>query len=294
MDDHSMFSELASYYDACGTKGVAQETFIANDPYFGISLAPAMTEEQYLDPRSTVMEQATSYDTLGGLSPDLEEMINGILPEKDLPVGEMDLSVANINQDLNAMSLWSDDSLDLDNMDPNEMLSGGGVTDFPGGLTPLKPQEETRIRNKDRKSSRRTRNEPQVPTCSLVLPNMQCPYPPPEELGVASPAYSQSDSASGDEGSKPRQRRARVQYNTLTEEEKYQRIRDLNNEASRQYRIRNRQQLSKLQQQLEKLQERNQVLQHKHTGLEQLRNQIRDYTNGILRKHMSSTQPSQY
>lgn len=84
----------------------------------------------------------------------------------------------------------------------------------------------------------------------------------------------------------PRRRRPRVSYSTLTEEERYQRIRDLNNEASRHYRGRIREQLMTLQQRETSERQRNTVLKAKVAGLERLRKEIEEYTHNILREHM--------
>ncbi|XP_064084742.1 uncharacterized protein LOC135200232 [Macrobrachium nipponense] len=115
-------------------------------------------------------------------------------------------------------------------------------------------------------------------------------YPDLSELGVPSPASSSSgysDSCGEDtQQKKGRQRRPRISYNTLTEEEKYKRIRDLNNEASRHYRERQRSLLTNLDKQLPGLIEKNQKLKEKAVALEALRDQLKHFSHQFLREHM--------
>lgn len=103
--------------------------------------------------------------------------------------------------------------------------------------------------------------------------------------------FSSPNGASGSEmANTPRRRRPRVSYSTLTEDERYQRIRDLNNEASRQYRGRMRDHVTSLQEREGKEKERNRVLNIKVAGLEKLRDEIKKYTNDFIRNNMGNIQ----
>ncbi|KAG7177040.1 probable serine/threonine-protein kinase samkC [Homarus americanus] len=156
----------------------------------------------------------------------------------------------------------------------------------------LPTQQQTRRRRKPtRKNSFQTLIPDPQPFPSS--PGQSAPlYPPIEDLGVTSPAYSLTDSDPGSSGetngSRPRQRRPRVSYSTLTEEEKYHRIRDLNNEASRHYRKRHQEQVSSMKEQEAQQLEKNKVLQMKAAGLQKLRDQMETYTHSFLRQHMSA------
>lgn len=109
-----------------------------------------------------------------------------------------------------------------------------------------------------------------------------------------SSAWSPVGNADGDHESREgtrvqRKRRPRVSYSTLTEEQKYQRIRDLNNEASRLYRERTREQLTGLQERESKETERNRVLRTKAEGLEKLRDEIKAFTYNFFREHVGNS-----
>lgn len=117
-------------------------------------------------------------------------------------------------------------------------------------------------------------------------------YPSPgHDLGssleeISWSPVSNTDGADGTEASTRRRRRPRVSYSSLTEDEKYQRIRDLNNEASRHYRGRIREHLTSLQEKEVRESERNRVLQTKAEGLERLRDEIKEYTYNFFREHV--------
>ncbi|XP_071551411.1 uncharacterized protein [Panulirus ornatus] len=121
---------------------------------------------------------------------------------------------------------------------------------------------------------------------SQCYPPLEGLSPPAEELGGTSDAGS---STSSDTATRPRRRRPRVSYRTLTEEEKYQRIRDLNNEASRHYRERHRNQLSQMEEEERVLRERNAELQARVANLEQLRDKMKQFSHNFLRQHMGRT-----
>lgn len=105
-----------------------------------------------------------------------------------------------------------------------------------------------------RRSERLSSKTINMPTYSEpYVPEGLHPYPA-HDLGTTveenpwSPLSTADGADSSETASTQRRRRPRVSYSTLTEEERYQRIRDLNNEASRQYRGRIRGQLTNLQQ----------------------------------------------
>lgn len=136
-------------------------------------------------------------------------------------------------------------------------------------------------------------------------PDTQYLYPAPEELGVVSPASS-SDSDPGVSGvsannsnfgdtaaGKPRQRRSRVSYSTMTEK-KYHRIRDLNNEASRLYRERHRSNTAKMAEQEKILTERNKVLRQKAAKLQDLRDQMETFCHNFLSQGHASIMKGQH
>ena len=86
-----------------------------------------------------------------------------------------------------------------------------------------------------------------------------------------------------------RKRRPKVSYSTLTEDQKYQRIRDLNNEASRLYRERMREQMMSSQEKETKEIERNRMLRTKAEGLEKLRDEIKVFTYDFFREHVNNS-----
>lgn len=135
---------------------------------------------------------------------------------------------------------------------------------------------------KTRSRDQRSAPEPQTSNYSVFE------QPSLEELGVQVHSPYSDAGSSTDEGSRPRQRRPRVSYDTLTEEQKYQRIRELNNEASRLYRQRHRQSLSKLEKEQQAQEERNRVLRAKMEGLEKLRDEVQTYVNNVFKQRFSN------
>lgn len=155
----------------------------------------------------------------------------------------------------------------------------------------LEPQNQVEMGHR-RRSARLSSRAMSMPTSTEEhdLGSLH-PYPS-HDLGATAEEnpwspVSNADGAEGSQGAHtPRRRRPRVSYSTLTEEERYQRIRDLNNEASRHYRGRIREQLTSLQQREASERQRNTVLKAKVAGLERLRKEIEEYTHNILREHM--------
>ncbi|XP_071551415.1 uncharacterized protein [Panulirus ornatus] len=129
------------------------------------------------------------------------------------------------------------------------------------------------------------------------------PYPLLEELGMASDAHLRLDQPLKELGvasdnvsstqcnptAKPRRRRPRVSYSTLTEEERYQRIRDLNNEASKLYRERHRNHLSQMEEEEQVLHKRNTALRAKVANLQQLRDNMMQFSQNFLRQHLGQS-----
>lgn len=110
--------------------------------------------------------------------------------------------------------------------------------------------------------------------CDSAQPDVDTQYPPLSDLGVT------SEDA-------PRKRQPRVSYNTLTEEERYHRIRELNNVASRVYREKKVKQLGNLQQQEAQEILKNKKLKKKAEALQVLRDQMERYTQNFMRQHMN-------
>nr|XP_045620978.1 uncharacterized protein LOC123772089 [Procambarus clarkii] len=279
--DQSVFTELIGYsYDDNLFKGASQVK-LADDPYFGSTFAPAITQ---------FPELMASPDALLGLQmpQDLQEVVNTLLPEEDFPLGQYDTSTS-LDMELGALSLWPDDDpLNLGTISPDEILQS--PMSSAAASRPL--QQDTRRRRKPKRSPKETTiDEPQTSSSSL-MPSNPLFYPLPEDLGVTNPVSplgeSDTGSSSSEAGPRHRQRRPRVAYSTLTEEEKYKRIRDQNNVSSRLYRERHRHQLTNLQQDEQKLKERNQKLRAKVAGLEQLRDQMKEYTHTFLQQHMGA------
>lgn len=100
-------------------------------------------------------------------------------------------------------------------------------------------------------------------------------YPALSDLGVTD-----------NEDTAPRKRQPRVSYSTLTEEERYHRIRELNNVASRVYREKKVKQLGHLQKQEAQETVKNKKLQKKAEALQRLRDEMERYTQNFMRQHM--------
>lgn len=228
------------------------------------------------------------------LPQELAEMVTSLLLDAsdDFPLSEnpqFDIDVAAANF--------------VDNEDPfNEDIFGGNATSLlhsPGYEVQTAPSlgtgagiagTPTGSGRPRRKSERKAKTKASDAVSSGYSLGYDPQYPDLSELGVPSPASSSSgysDSCGEDtQQKKGRQRRPRVSYNTLTEEEKYKRIRDLNNEASRHYRERQRSMLTNLESQLPGLIEKNQKLKDKAVALEALRDQLKHFSHQFLQEHM--------
>lgn len=112
-----------------------------------------------------------------------------------------------------------------------------------------------------------------IKECDSAQPDLDTQYPALSDLGVT------------DEDG-PRKRQPRVSYSTLTEEERYHRIRELNNVASRVYREKKGKLLGQLQQQEAQESLKNKKLRKKAEALQILRNEMERYTQNFMRQHM--------
>lgn len=154
------------------------------------------------------------------------------------------------------------------------------------------PQVTTQRRRSKRLASKSVcANSYQEPHASAV------PYPNPEQdfstvldqSSAWSPASDADADDSNDSSRVQRKRRPKVSYSTMTEEQKYNHIRSLNNEASRLYRERIRGQLMTLQEKEAEEMKRNRLLRTKEEGLEKLRDEIKTFTYNFFREHMGNT-----
>ncbi|XP_042867369.1 uncharacterized protein LOC122250110 [Penaeus japonicus] len=229
----------------------------------------------------------------------MKDVVSTVLTQQqDFPLELTDSLQTDL--DLGAATLWADeDSLNLDTINPDDLFTSSAEEPFqpqnlyePVAYQPLElaasPQPQTtresggKRKIKTRSKTRHAASEPQTPQYSVLE------QPSLEELGVQSYSPLSDAGSSTDEGSRPRQRRPRVSYDTLTEEQKYQRIRELNNEASRLYRQRHRHSLSKLESEQRVQEERNRVLRAKMEGLEKLRDEVQTYVNNVFRQRFSN------
>lgn len=217
-----------------------------------------------------------------------------------MPFGEHGHSIPQtVDKTLQCFNTISLPSQNLDAINPDDLFTSTAGDSHqsenlyePVAYQPLEyaasPQPQStrasagkrRTRAKSRAQS--TAPEPQTSSYSV------CEQPSLEDLGVQAHSPYSDAGSSTDEGSRPRQRRPRVSYDTLTEEQKYQRIRELNNEASRLYRQRHRQSLSKLEKDQHVQEERNRALRAKVEGLEKLRDEIQTYVNNVFRQRFSN------
>ncbi|XP_068226016.1 uncharacterized protein [Palaemon carinicauda] len=213
---------------------------------------------------------------------DLADMVTSLLQDSDgfplsdnphFEISQFDIDIAAIN------------------LDDNDGPSGDDIFGTSAGcpfipsyetMTPVPEQSSLSLASNStgsarpqRKSQRRVKT-PQASshlqlddasTSSSYSPGYEPQFSDLSELGVPSPAMSSSsgysDSCGEETQKKGRQRRPRVSYSTLTEEEKYQRIRDLNNEASKHYCKRQKNLLTTWEQQLPGLMEENKKLKKK-------------------------------
>lgn len=219
----------------------------------------------------------SSSDIFGRLSPTMEHFANSLLSNQV------------------TLPLVDDVSFDVDIALNSLTTQNDGVLGAAMENLVLEPQNQVEVgprRRSARLSSRAMRTPTSTEAHALVQGLVGLHPYPSHDLGatVEENPWSPVSNVDGAEDSggahTSRRRRPRVSYSTLTEEERYQRIRDLNNEASRHYRGRIREQLTSLQQREASERQRNTVLKAKVAGLERLRKEIEEYTHNILREHM--------
>lgn len=222
-------------------------------------------------------------DGFGRLSPSMEQFANSLLSsEMTLPVEDetFDVDVA-----LDGLPTLNNDTLDA----ALGSLALEPQNPHPQGAKPR--------RRSKRLSSRSTHGmssypEPHTPAGLHPYPAQPDFSTPVDQSSAWSPASTTDgdyDSSEGATARVQRKRRPRVSYSTLTEDEKYQRIRDLNNEASRLYRERTKGHFMNLQEKEKKELERNRTLRAKADGLERLRDQIKAYTYSFFSEHVGNT-----
>ncbi|KAG0712002.1 hypothetical protein GWK47_019387 [Chionoecetes opilio] len=239
-------------------------------------------QAEFSDIRFPATNTPSSSTLFGRLSPSMEEFANSLLPnEVNLPLideaFDVDVALDSLKNDDSLGDAFGSLALETPNQHQHHQQH---------------PAEATSRRRSKRLSSKATcmasYDEPAEPHtfAGQGLP----PYPGQDfSLPVDQcPVYDASGDVS-DEGARVRRkRRPRVSYSTLTEDQKYHRIRDLNNEASRLYRERTRGQLTGLQGQESIEVERNRVLRAKEEGLERLRDEIKAFTFNFFREHVGS------
>jgi len=81
-----------------------------------------------------------------------------------------------------------------------------------------------------------------------------------------------------------------IDHSQLSDAEKYRRLRDLNNKASREYRNRQKEKLSEIGNQIPELEEKNRILKNKSQKMESLRNEMLQHYN---RTFNTNYQPQQ-
>ncbi|XP_047478512.1 uncharacterized protein LOC125031670 [Penaeus chinensis] len=234
----------------------------------------------------------------------MRDMVSNVLTQQqDFPLEFNDSLQTDLN--LGAAALWTDeDPLNLDAINPDDLFANTAEElhqpenlyehvayqplEYAASPQQVSPQpQSTRApagKRKVKTRSRGQRNAPEPQTSNYVVYEQ----PSLDELGVQAHSPYSDDGSSTDEGSRPRQRRPRVSYDTLTEEQKYQRIRELNNEASRLYRQRHRQSLGKLEKEERAQEERNRVLRAKMEGLEKLKDAVQLYVNNVFKERFSN------
>lgn len=252
---------------------------------------------------ATLWADEDSLVSLGPCSEDplslLYEYLHSTSDNSARSLHDLTYSTPKPDQTIEGINLVSLPSQNLDTINPDDLFTSSAEEPFqpqnlyePVAYQPLElaasPQPQTtresggKRKIKTRSKTRHAASEPQTPQYSVLE------QPSLEELGVQSYSPLSDAGSSTDEGSRPRQRRPRVSYDTLTEEQKYQRIRELNNEASRLYRQRHRHSLSKLESEQRVQEERNRVLRAKMEGLEKLRDEVQTYVNNVFRQRFSN------
>lgn len=125
------------------------------------------------------------------------------------------------------------------------------------------------------------------------LDTPQDPQPPhgPQDQPFE-PARAGPSSERGAQAVRPRKRRPRISYESLTVDEKYVHIRDINNEASRTYRRKYRQTVTKLQAEEKDLLEKNRALRVKEKALQDLKKHMQSLEGFVKQKGSSPRNPN--
>ncbi|KAK3881121.1 hypothetical protein Pcinc_014410 [Petrolisthes cinctipes] len=314
-DDQDLYSNLLYYQDDTQGPIKTHTELHAADPNFGFSgdVLKISMEDEIGFSQDTFSPDSLLHTTTGGLgatgfgggptTTDIRDLVDPLLPrEESFPLMDSDFSAS---LDLTTIQL---DSMDVAGFDDNlfglqdnssSSESGLLVTGpynslqnnyFPvedqgrgtrAGSTHGQQEESTRRQRPTRR--KRAAAVAAAATLSRVIkesvePELDTQYPALSDLRVTD-----------EEEDAPRKRQPRVSYSTLTEEERYQRIRELNNVASRHYREKKVKHVSQLQQ--EEVQEglRNKKLQKKMEGLQRLRDKMELYTQNFMRQHMGGS-----
>ncbi|MPC30094.1 hypothetical protein E2C01_023349 [Portunus trituberculatus] len=214
----------------------------------------------------------------GRLSPGMEQLANSLLSSE--------MSLPQI-----------DDTFDIDlALDSFSYENEGNLGAAMESLE-LEPSNQYQQVTTQRRRSKRLASKSACPTSYSEPYASAVPYSYPEQdfspvldQGSAWSPASDVDADDSSDGSRvQRKRRPKVSYSTLTEEQKYNHIRSLNNEASRQYRERIRGQLMILQEKEAEEMKKNKLLRTKAEGLEKLRDEIKMFTYSFFREHMGNT-----
>ncbi|XP_068226014.1 probable basic-leucine zipper transcription factor Q [Palaemon carinicauda] len=298
LDSFLCSSQIDSLKSSTGENYIMDHNYVTEDGVYtsGIGVNPMYN---YVSaPENSVSNPQTPSTQLPQY---LEAMVTSLLQDSDgFPLSDNPhFEISQFDIDIAAINLEDNDSpLDGDIFGPSASTpSYQTLASVPGQISPSLADNSTGSARPQRKSQRRVKT-PQASshlqlddasTSSSYSPGYEPQYPDLSELGVPSPAMSSSsgysDSCGEETQKKGRQRRPRVSYSTLTEEEKYKRIRDLNNEASRHYRERQKNLLTTWEQQLPGLTEENEKLKKKYESLKAYRDKIERFTHQLLQEY---------
>ncbi|KAK4313873.1 hypothetical protein Pmani_014807 [Petrolisthes manimaculis] len=313
-DDQDLYSNLLYYQDDTHGPIKTHTELHAADPNFGFSgdVLKISMEDELGFSQDTFSPDSLLHTTTGGLgatgfdggptTTDIRDLVDPLLPrEESFPLLDSDFSasldLATIQLDSMDVAGFDDNLFGLeDNSSSSEsgLLVTGPYNSLQNNYLPVVDQgRETRARStlgKQEESPRRQRPTRSkraaavaaAATLSRVIhesiePELDNQYPTLSDLRVTV------------EEDAPRKRQARVSYSTLTEDERYQRIRELNNVASRHYREKKVKHVGQQQQQEVQESLRNKKLQKKVEGLQRLRDEMERYTQNFMRQHMGGS-----
>ncbi|XP_047478731.1 uncharacterized protein LOC125031817 [Penaeus chinensis] len=164
------------------------------------------------------------------------------------------------------------DLLDLDSIRRDDLIGAVAAVDLPSSES-----DEFASFSDHLLSDLDTAQDPQVP-CG--------PQDQPFDQTRAGPSSDR-----GTQAVKPRRRRPRIPYESLTEDEKYVHIRDINNEASRTYRRKHRQSVTNLQAEEKVLLETNRALRVKEKALRDLKTHMQSLEGIVKQKTLEPRNP---